>query len=288
MVAHFKLGEYYWKKACPQEGVNGACLKIERVSATGRQSAFYELNKKIKDKSKKIKEKERTQCGPPTTSKITVIERARNFSATAQTHFATVLKLFANGDALKKLPNTADRQARANLAINAAAGALFYQGEKIYEDFLKLKLPEGLTFQKPDKFDSPRKAKAKAERLKADQKKFTAYLEGKGLLASKLAGSSADKKGIYDKVLDYKVAHWVIAGSARIGQVWANFKDQLYTAPIPKELKSQNEWGKRAGDVLRRPGGRGRADRDQGGAGLRDLPQGRHQGIVVQRMVGHV
>ena len=35
----------------------------------------------------------------------------------------------------------------------------------------------------------------------------------------------------------------MIAASARQGQVWANFKDQLYTAPIPKQLKSQNEWG---------------------------------------------
>ncbi|HEY0712971.1 MAG TPA: tetratricopeptide repeat protein [Polyangia bacterium] len=243
LIAHFKLGEYYWKKACPTEGVNGACIKVERVSATGRQRAFYELNKKITDKKKKIKEKERTQCGPPTTSKVTVLERARNFSATAQSHFANVLRIFNNGDALKKLPQSADRQARANLAVNAAAGALFYQGEKTYEDFLKVKFPEGLQFQKPSNFDTPRKAKAKTERLKQDTKKFQTYLEQKGVLAQKLAGPSADKKGIYDKVLDYKVAHWVIAASARIGQVWANFKDQLYTAPIPKDLKSQNEWG---------------------------------------------
>jgi tetratricopeptide (TPR) repeat protein len=242
LIAHFKLGEYYWKKACPAE-VNGTCMKIERVSATGRQRAFYELNKKITDKSKKIKEKERTQCGPPTTSKITMIERAKNFSATAQTHFATVLKLFANGDVLKKLPAGPERQARANLAINAAAGALFYQGEKTYEDFLKVKVPDGLLLQKPNNYDSPRKAKAKAERFKADQKKLLTYLETKGKLAATLAGPTAEKKGVYDKVLDYKVAHWVIAASARIGQVWANFKDQLYTSPIPKELKTQNEWG---------------------------------------------
>jgi tetratricopeptide (TPR) repeat protein len=250
LVAHFKLGEYYWKKACPQEGVNGACIKIERVSATGRQRAFYELNKKITDKRKKIQEKERTQCGPPTVSKITVIERSKNFSATAQTHFATVLKTFANGDALKKLPAGADRQARANLAVNAAAGSLFYQGEKVYEDLLKVKVPDGLAFQKPSQFDSPKKKKAKEERLKADTKKFQGYLEAKGKLAAQLAGPTSDKKGIYDKVLDFKVANWVIAASARIGQVWADFKDQLYTSPIPKDLKVQDEWGNRPREMF--------------------------------------
>jgi tetratricopeptide (TPR) repeat protein len=250
VVAHFKLGEYYWKKACPQEGVNGACIKVDRVSATGRQLAFYEINKRITDKSKKIKEKERTQCGPPTTSKITVIERARNLSATAQKHFADALRVFANGESLKKLPQTADRQARANLALYAAAGALFYQGEKIYEDFLKVKVPDGLLFQRPSQFDSPKKAKAKAERLKADQKKLGTYLETKGKLAAQMAGPSADKKGVYNKVLDYKVAHWVIAASARIGQVWADFKDQLYTSPIPKDLKVQDEWGNRPREMF--------------------------------------
>ncbi len=250
ILAHFKLGEYYWKKGCASEDANGACMKIERVSATGRQRAFYEINKKITDKSKKLKEKERTQCGPPTTSKITLIERAKNFSKSAQDHFASALKIYNNGEAVKKIRQSADRQSRVNLAINAAAGSLFYQGEKLYEDFLRIKVPEGLTFQAPSKFDTPKKAKAKTERLKADQKKFTAYLEQKGKLAEKLAGPSADRKGVYDKVLDYKVAHWVIAASARIGQVWANFKDQLYTSPIPKELKVQDEWGNRPREMF--------------------------------------
>ena len=113
ILAHFRLGEYYWKKSCPQGGVNGACIKIERVAATGRQKAFYEINKAIKDKAKKIKEKERTQCGPPTKSKITVIDRARNFASTAQTHFATALKLFNNGAGTNKIPAGPDKQARA-------------------------------------------------------------------------------------------------------------------------------------------------------------------------------
>jgi tetratricopeptide (TPR) repeat protein len=243
LLAHFKLGEYYWKKSCSQEGVNGACIKIERVSATGRQRAFYEINKRITDKKKKIKEKERTQCGPPTKSKITVLDRTRNFAATAQKHFTDALRLYDNGAAVRRLPAGPDRQSRAVLAQHAAAGSLFYQGEKVYEDFLRLRFPDGLQLQRPNNFDSPRKAAAKKKRFEEDVKKLTKYITEKGTLAARLAGPTTDKKGIYDKVLDYKVAHWTIAGSARIGQIWANFVDQLYTAPIPKELKSKNEWG---------------------------------------------
>jgi tetratricopeptide (TPR) repeat protein len=251
ILAHFKLGEYYWKKSCPSEGaLNGSCVKIERVSATGRQKAFYEVNKKIKDKKKKIKEKGRTQCGPPTKTKITVIERAKNHLKTAQDHFATALKLFANGDAVRKIPAGADQQARAGWATYAAAGSRFYQGEKVYEDFLKEKFPEGLELQPPNNFDSPKKAAVKKKKFEEEQKKFTKYLTEKSTLAWKLAGPSPDKKGIYDQVLDYKVAHWLIAASARIGQVWANFVDQLYTAPIPKALKDQNEWGMNEKDIF--------------------------------------
>jgi len=90
ILAHFKLGEISWKRSCPQEGVNGACLKIDRVSATGRQKVFAEINAKIKDKKKKLKEKLRTQCGPPTSSKITVYDRNSKYAKDAQDNFKEV------------------------------------------------------------------------------------------------------------------------------------------------------------------------------------------------------
>jgi tetratricopeptide (TPR) repeat protein len=244
ILARFRLGEYHWKKSCPADDVNGACIKIERVAATGRQKAFYEINRKIKDKKKKIKDKNqgRTQCGPPTKSKITIIDRSPKMVKAAQDHFVAALKLFADGAGLRKIPAGPEQQQRAQLATYAAAGALFYQGERTYEDFLRVKFPDGLQFQAPNNFDTPKKAAAKKKKFEEDRKKFESYLKEKGVLAERLAGP-AGKKGVYDRVLDYKVAHWTIAASARIGQIWANFVDQLYTAPIPKDLKEQNEWG---------------------------------------------
>jgi tetratricopeptide (TPR) repeat protein len=254
ILAHFKLGQLAWNKSCPQEGVNGACLKVERVTMNGKAKALYEINSKIKDKKKKLKEKLRTQCGPPTSSKITVYDRNAKAAAEGQKHFDEVLKLWAHGDAEKKLssqvPNQGEAASRDVFMRFAVAGAAFYKAEQVYEQFLKVKFPQGLDFQQPTQFDSKRVAEAKKKKLEDSNKKFMVYLTEKSKLAEKLAGPSADKKGMYDFVLDYKVAHWTIAASARIGQVFADFVNQLYTAEIPKDLKEQDEWGNRPREIF--------------------------------------
>lgn len=249
ILAHFKLGEIYWKKSCPKEGVGGACIEIQRVTATGRQKALYEINKKIKDKRKKIREL-RTQCGPPTKSKITVYDRKKDLAKKAQGHFSTALKLWASAE--KRIPGASpeEQKARLSFAAYAAAGSAFFKAEQVYEDFLRVKFPEGLYFQQPTQFDTPKKAKEKKKAFDADVKKFQVYLDQKAKFANMLAGASADKKGAYDKVVEFKVAHWMIAASARLGQVWANFMDQLYTAEIPKDLKEQDEWGNRPREIF--------------------------------------
>ena len=47
-----------------------------------------------------------------------------------------------------------------------------------------------------------------------------------------------------------KQAQWAIASSARIGQLYADFVGQLYTAEIPKDLKVQDEWGNRPQEIF--------------------------------------
>jgi tetratricopeptide (TPR) repeat protein len=254
IIAHFKLGEIAWTKSCPQEGVNGACIKIERVTMNGKAKAIYQINKGIKDKKKKLKEKLRTQCGPPTSSKISVFDRQKQQADSGQKHFTEVLKLWARGDAEKKLasqvPNQGEAAARAVFMRFAVAGAAFYQGEQIYEQFLKVKFPQGLDFQAPTQFDSKKVAEAKKKKLEDSSKRFMVYLTEKSKLAERLVGPSKEKKGMYDFVLEYKVAHWTIAASARIGQVFADFVNQLYTAEIPKDLKEQDEWGNRPREIF--------------------------------------
>jgi len=242
ILAHFRLGEIAWKKSCPKEGVNGACIELKRVTATGRQKALYDINKKIKDKRKKIREV-KTQCGPPTHAQITVFDRNRTLAKQGQEHFATVLKLW-KADA-RKIPAE-----KLPFAQYAAAGAAFYQAEPGYEDFLRVKFPEGLDFQKPTQFDSKRKAEAKKKKYAESEKKFLAYLTEKTKLAERLAGPTVERKGMYDNVVGMKSAHWTVAGTARIGEIYSNFVDQLYTAQIPKDLKEQDEWGNRPRELF--------------------------------------
>ncbi len=130
------------------------------------------------------------------------------------------------------------------------AGAAFYQAEQLYEQFLRVKFPAGLDFQQPTQWDKPKVAAAKKKKYEESSKKFMQYMTEKTALAEKLTGPSADKKGLYDFVLDYHVAHWTIAASARIGQVYADFVNQLYTAEIPKDLKEQDEWGNRPREIF--------------------------------------
>jgi tetratricopeptide (TPR) repeat protein len=198
ILAHFKLGEIAWKRSCPQEGVNGACIKVERVTATGRQKVFAEINAKIKDKKKKLKEKLRTQCGPPTSSKITVYDRNSKYAKEGQDHFKEVLKLWSHGEAAKKIPGATpnERAAREVIAHFAAAGSAFYGAEQLYEQFLRVKFPAGLDFQQPTQWDKPKVAAAKKKKFEESSKRFLAYMTEKTGLGREADGTQRGQEGL--------------------------------------------------------------------------------------------
>jgi len=230
-----------WKASCPKASEDGACLEIKRLAATGRQKVIYDLNKKLK-KGKKIKEAKRTQCGPPTSSKIIVYDRNKQQAAKGAEHFQAVLKIWNKGAAASKITGK-DVETRAGLAAYAVAGAAFHLAETQYENFLRIKFPEGLDFQQPSQYDTKRKAEAKKKKAEESGKKFTAYLDEK----SKTLGRARDQ---YLEVFKMKQAQWAIAASARIGQLYSDFVGQLYTAEIPKDLKEQDEWGNRPREIF--------------------------------------
>ena len=248
ILAHFKLGELYWKRSCPRPGEQGACLSVERLGTTARQRVFDEINRSRTGK-RKVKERASNQCGPLSRSKITVLTRSPREARAAQQHFAAVLRLYAGGAALSKIPAGPEQRARAALATSTAAGATFYQGERVYEDLLRLEFPEGLELQPPSPQHPPRRAAALKKKYDVEAKVLKAYLDQKSRLAEALAGPNPQSQGIYDRVLEFKVADWTIAALARMGQVWANYANQLSTAPIPKWLKQSDEWGRSPRDI---------------------------------------
>jgi tetratricopeptide (TPR) repeat protein len=241
VLAHFRLGELSWKASCPKAGEDGACLEVKRVAATGRQKVMYDLNKKLK-KGKKLKEAKRTQCGPPTSSKIVLFDRNKQHAAKAQEHFTTVLKIWNKGAAASKITGK-DVEARAGLAAYAVAGAAFDMAEVQYENFLRIKFPEGLDFQQPSQYDTKKKAEVKKKKSEESVKRFGAYLDEKSKALQKASA-------MYLDVFGMKQAQWTIASSARIGQLYADFVGQLYTAEIPKDLKVQDEWGNRPQEIF--------------------------------------
>lgn len=231
--AHFRLGEMAWKASCTHPSEDGACLEVKRVAATGRQKVLADLNKKL-GKKKRIKEV-KTQCGPPTKSKIVLYERNKQGAAKAQEHFQTVVKIWKGGDASKQI-NGKDVEARTAAAAYAVAGAAFHMAEKQYEDFLKIKFPEALDFQTPSQYDSARKQAVTKKKMEESVKRFTAYLDEKSKQLDKA-------RTMYLDVFKMKQAQWTIASSARVGQIYQDFAGQLYTAEIPKDLKEVDQWG---------------------------------------------
>jgi hypothetical protein len=241
VLAHFRLGELAWKASCPKAAEDGACLEIKRIAATGRQKVLYDLNKKRK-KGQKVHEAKRTQCGPPTSSKIVLFDRSKKEAAKAAEHFQAVLKIWNKGAAASKITGK-EVEARAASAQYAVAGSAFYLAETAYENFLRVKFPEGLDFQQPSQYDNKRKAEAKKKKAEESGKRFGAYLDEK---AKGLNKASA----MYLDVFGMKQAQWTIASSARIGQLYSDFVGQLYTATIPADLKEQDEWGNRPRDIF--------------------------------------
>jgi hypothetical protein len=241
ILAHFKLGELAWKKSCKGEGANGACIEIKRVTATGRQKAIYDINKKIKDKRKKIREV-RTQCGPPTHAKITVFDRNKPMAKQAQDHFGSVLRLYRT-DA-KKIP--AERA--GHRPVRGGRRGLL-PGRADLRGLPAGEVPRGPRLPEAELLRQQGKAEIKKKKSAESKKRFNDYLKSKGALAPAWPAPARGRGGMYNNVIDFKVAHWYVAAAARIGQVWSNFVDQLYTAEIPKDLKEQDEWGNRPREI---------------------------------------
>ena len=230
IVAHVKLAELLWKESCtaPNGGVNGACIQVTRVRASGA-SRVAEKEKKKGKKAKKKGANLPAQCGPETKSKIVVFDRKPALAKEALGHFAEALKLYKGGAADKSVSgrDEAERAARVTDMNYYAAEARFIQGDVEYEKLLKMQIPDKLDFSPAPPGASPAKEKAAKKRQEEAVKKFKKWIEDK-------QKQIVTAQKIYQAVILFKQAHWAIAASARIGQLFQDFSNQLYTAPVPK------------------------------------------------------
>jgi TolA-binding protein len=227
--AHFRLGELAWAASCSRASEDGACLRVDRLTASRSRQVIDAANRKL---GRKL-----TQCGPATKSKIVLFDRSRAQVAGAEGHFQAAIELGRAGGAAGAIAGS-DPQAdarRAN-AAHAAAGAAFYLAEKDYEELLRIKFPQGLDFSDPKKVGNPQRRAAVARKFEDSKKRFTAYLDEKTRHLEKT-------RARYLEVFKLRQAHWTIAAAARVGQLHQDFAGQLYTAEIPKDLPDNDPWG---------------------------------------------
>jgi len=207
VIAHAKIGQTLWAQSCPVKMVDGACVKIVRERAIN-------LKKTAKKSKKSAGSDQPTQCGPESKIKLTVVPRDDRKMAEAIKAFAAAAKEFEKTGGKTGGDEGGARYyyAQAKLAV----------ADRDYEKYLALKFPAGLNFD-PD-------PKAKAIREKS-LKRFNDWFAEKGK-----TGGNATKQ--YEAVLGIKDAASSITAAARLGQISQNLSDALFTAEIPKDVRT--------------------------------------------------
>lgn len=208
--AHAKIGEILWQQSCPGEAVHGACIRVRRERATLRRNKRRRGSKLA------------TQCGPESKLEVRVVERDRRKLRDAQRHFRAAVKLWRSGKVLKSIKGDEGKRRVAEAQTTYwYAAARFYLLGQDYEEYLALEFPKGLHFD-------PKKPRQK----KKSMKRFNKWATDK---AKKLA-SLRDR---YREIVDITGAPpWQIAAAARIGQMFQTYAGALYTAEVPKYVRT--------------------------------------------------
>lgn len=209
IVAYGRIGQILWEKSCPVKTVDGSCIKVARERAVS-----------LRGKAKRRKgDATRTQCGPESKIKLTVVDRNPGDVKAAMAAFASAAREFESkggktgGD---------ERFARYYYAM-----AKFHQAEVDYEKFLAIKFPQGLNFG--DGTDATKAVAAKS------LKRFEEWYAEK----QKVGGKASTQ--YQDLVFKVKEPANAIAAAARFGQISQNFSDALFTAEIPANIRQFEE-----------------------------------------------
>ena len=201
VIAHAKIGQILWEQSCPVKQVDGSCVKIVRERA---------INLKKRKRAKGSDQP--TQCGPDSKIKLTVVKRDERKMKEALQAFSAAAKAFEKAGG-----KTGGDEGGARYYYGLAKVA---EADKDFEAYLALNFPSNLNF------DPQNKAIA-AKSLK----RFNDWVAEK----TKVGGSATKK---YEGVLGVKDAANSITAAARMGQISQNFSDALFTAEIPKDVRS--------------------------------------------------
>jgi len=211
IIAHVKIGEVLWRQSCPVRGPLGACVDVKRARA-------------VKAKNKSKRGSNQTPCGPESKIKLTIIDRKAKLGKEARGHFEAAVKLWKGGKATGEVPgkDEGEKQGRTAEMIYWLAAAKFYLAEDKYETFLKIKFPEKLDFDEK-----------KPGKKKDSLKRFTKWVEDRNKALQ-------TAKTLYMEIVDLQ-PHWGVAAAARVGQMYQNYADAVFTAEIPKDVAAYED-----------------------------------------------
>ena len=227
-VAHATVGQILWDRSCPERGADGVCVSLKRRKS-GAGQATQDAAEELRNRGKA-----RRRCGVATRGVVTVHARDRKLADKAQEHLAKAAALF---DKVSKMPADPEEERAAR---DAWGMALVLQADAEYEDYLRIEMPENLSFHVETwKKDSgvgkwEREYAQQVARAEDSRKRFKVFLEGKVTKGTSLGNR-------YDAVAKTKSPHWALAAMSRTAVVNQNFADQLYRAEIPRELQTDEQ-----------------------------------------------
>jgi tetratricopeptide (TPR) repeat protein len=206
VVAYSKIGQVLWHQSCPVKEVDGACIRVVRERAI--------TSKRVKKVNKKGAVEQPTQCGPESKIKLTVVKRDDRKMRDALIAFTAAVREYD-----KRGGKIGGDEAVARHFYGLAKLA---EADKDYEAYLDLRFPAGLNF------DPAPEHKAIAAK---SNKRLTEWVTQKTKI-----GAAAKAK--YNAVFAIKDNADSIAAAARTGQISQNFSDALFTAEIPKDVRT--------------------------------------------------
>jgi hypothetical protein len=206
VIAYAKIGQVLWKQSCPLKEIDGSCVRITRERAIS--------STKQKRANKKGVAEQPLQCGPESKIKLTVVKRDERKLKEALAAFGSAVREYD-----RRGGKTGGDEAGARYFYGAAKLA---QADKEFEAYLDVRFPQGLDFD-----PAPERKAIAAKSLK----RFNDWFAQKSKL-----GEVAKTK--YGAVLAVKDPANSIAAFARIGQITQNFSDLLFTAEIPKNVRT--------------------------------------------------
>ena len=266
MQAHFRLGEIAWKASCARASDDGACLHVERMTATRSRQVIEAANRKLGTA------RSGRSAGPPTKSKIVLFDRNRPQTAGRRGALPRGDQAVEGGRrARTRSPGATPTRASGRRRTRRRARRSTWPRSD-YEDLLRIKFPQSLDFSQPSPRDNPRRRGGRAKKLADSQQAV------RGLPRREDHAAGQDARSRYLDVFKLRQAQWTIAAAARVGQLHQDFAGQLYTAEIPKDLPDTDAVGQPPARSLLRARWRTRRRRSRPRRSRASrLPDRRHQ-----------